>query len=339
MHRVYRGLCAVSLFALAAGQAQAEEVNIYSSRHYDTDNALYDAFTEETGIDINLIEGGGDELIQRLLAEGENSPADILITVDAGRLWRAQEAGLFQPVQSEILEQRVPEHLRHPDGLWFGLSKRARVIIYNTDAGRPDGLDTYEDLADPAFGGMVCIRSSSNIYNQSLLGSIIAADGEEAAEAWVRGLVANFARDPEGNDTAQIEAVASGECAIAVVNTYYVGRFLASDDPGLQAIGQKIGVIFPNQDDRGAHVNLSGAGVLVHAPHREAAVRFLEYLTGDDAQRILAEGNNEYPIVESVAVSGPIAGFGAFVEDQLNAAVIGANNPLALRIADIAGWR
>ncbi len=340
------GLKAVPAFAAAAAcllavgpaLAQSGEVNVYSARHYDTDLTLYDTFTEQTGIEVNLIEGDSDALIERIQAEGANSPADVLITVDAGRLWRADQAGLFQPVESEVLEERVPEHLRHPDGHWFGLSKRARVIIYNEEAGPPEGLDTYEDLADPAYRDMVCTRSSSNIYNQSLLAAIIAAHGEEAATEWAEGLVANFARDPQGNDTAQIEAVAAGECPVAIVNTYYVGRLLGSDDPARQAVGESVGIIFPNQDGRGTHVNISGAGVVTHAPNRDNAVAFLEFLVSDEAQRVFAEGNDEYSVVPSVEVSGPIAEFGSFEEDRVNAAVLGENNPTAVRIADRAGW-
>lgn len=338
---ICRLACAAAL-ALAglAGPALAQGVvNVYSSRHYDTDLALYDTFTEQTGITVNIIEGSGDELIERILAEGANSPADILMTVDAGRLWRAEEAGLFQPVESAILSERVPEHLRHPDGLWFGLSKRARVIYYNLANGAPEGLDTYEDLADPAYADMVCIRSSSNIYNQSLLASIIAADGEAAAEAWAAGVVANFARPPEGTDTSQIRAVAAGECQLAVANTYYLGRLLASDDEADRAVGEQIGVIFPNQDGRGTHVNISGAGVVVTAPHRDNAIAFLEYLTSESAQRLFAEGNNEYPVVADMPVSGPIARFGTFVEDTVNASVLGENNPLAVQIFDRVGWQ
>ena len=326
-------------FGLLAGTALAQgEVNVYSSRHYDTDLALYENFTEQTGITVNLIEGSGDELIERLAAEGANSPADVLITVDAGRLWRADQAGLFQPVDSAVLTERVPDHLRHPDGHWFGLSKRARVIYYNVDDGAPEGLGTYEDLADPAYAGMVCIRSSSNIYNQSILAAMIAAHGEEDAEAWAAGVVNNFARPPEGNDTAQIRAVAAGECPLGVANTYYLGRLLASDNPDDVAVGEQVGVIFPNQGDRGTHVNVSGAGVLVHAPNPEGAVQFLEYLTSESAQTLFAEGNNEYPVVLDVPVSGPIAGLGEFSEDTLNAAVLGENNPDAVRVFDRVGW-
>ena len=323
---------------IAAPASAQDEINLYSSRHYDTDLALYDNFTEQTGITVNLIEGGGSELIERIMAEGENSPADILITVDAGNLWRADQAGLFQPVSSETLEQRIPEHLRHPEGHWFGFSKRARVIYYNAADGAPEGLDDYEDLADPAFADMVCIRSSSNIYNQSLLASIIAAHGEEAAEAWAEAVVGNFARAPEGNDTAQIRAVAAGECPLALANTYYLGRLLGSSDSADVEVGEQVGFVFPNQDGRGTHVNVSGGGVLANAPNPEAAVLFLEYLTSAEAQRMFAEGNNEYPVSVDVEPTGPIASFGTFSEDTLNAAVLGENNPVAVRIFDRVGW-
>jgi iron(III) transport system substrate-binding protein len=324
---------------LATAAAQAQELNIYSSRHYDTDQALYDGFTEETGIAVNLIEAGADELIARLVAEGGNSPADLLITVDAGRLWRADQEGLFQPVSSEVLEERIPGYLQHPDNHWFAFSKRGRVIVYNVADGAPEGLDSYEDLADPAYQDMVCIRSSSNIYNQSLLASIIETEGAEAAEAWAEGVVANFARDPQGNDTAQLRAVAAGECPLGIVNTYYVGRLLGSDDADDRAVGEQLGIIFPNQGDRGTHVNVSGAGVLAAAPNPEAAIAFLEYLTTEAAQTYFASGNNEYPVVEGVEVPGPIASFGTFDEDSVNANALGANNAEAVRIFDRVGWQ
>lgn len=330
---------AVLAALLAASAAQAQELNIYSSRHYDTDQALYDNFTEETGIAVNLIEAGADELIARLVAEGDNSPADLLITVDAGRLWRADQEGLFQPVTSDILEDRIPDYLQHPDNHWFAFSKRGRVIVYNVADGVPEGLDSYEDLADPAYEGMVCIRSSSNIYNQSLLASIIASEGAEAAEAWAEGVVANFARNPEGNDTAQLRAVAAGECPLGISNTYYIGRLLGSDDANDRAIGEQLGVIFPNQGNRGTHVNVSGAGVLAAAPNPDAAIAFLEYLTTADAQTYFASGNNEYPVVDGVMIPGPIASFGTFDEDSVNANALGENNAEAVRIFDRVGWR
>ena len=225
------------IFTVSNGRA-SEELNIYSARHYDTDLMLYERFTEETGIKLNLIEGKSEELLARLAQEGEFSPGDVLLTVDAGRLWRAEEAGLFAPIASPLIEERIPAHLRHPDGLWFGISKRARVVIYNKDAGAPQGLTTYADLADPSLAGQVCVQSSSNIYNISLLASIIAHDGAEAAEAWAEGVVTNFARAPQGNDTAQIRAVAAGECRVGIANTYYVARLMRSDDVADRAVAE-----------------------------------------------------------------------------------------------------
>lgn len=314
-------------------------VNLYSSRHYDTDLALYDNFTAETGIEVNLIEASADALIERIESEGEFSPADILLTVDAGRLWRAEQAGLFAPVESETLEARIPANLRHPAGLWYGLSKRARVIIYDKASGRPEPLATYADLADPAHEGAICIRSSGNIYNVSLMASIIARQGVEAAEAWARGVVANFARPPQGNDTAQIRAVASGECGIAVVNTYYIARLLASEDAQEQAVAEAIGIVFPNQDTTGTHVNISGGGIVATAPNRDNALRFLEYLTSDSAQRYFADGNHEYPVVEDLAGSSALTALGEFDADSLDAAELGEHQAEAIMVFDRAGWK
>lgn len=325
-------------FALAA-RAETKEVNIYSARHYDTDLSLYDRFTEETGIAVNLIEGDSDELIARIEREGKYSPADLLITVDAGRLWRAEEKELFAPVSSEILETRIPEHLRHPDGLWFGLSKRARIIIYTKADGRPEKLETYDDLADPSHKGDICMRSSSNIYNISLLASLIEHEGKEAAENWAKGVVANFAKPAQGNDTANIKAVGAGECRISVVNTYYVGRMLGSDDADTRAAAEKVGLVFPNQNDRGTHVNISGAGVLKDAPNRENAIKFIEFLTGDWAQIAFTELNHEYTAVPGVSDTSPVPGTDKFKEDEINASALGVNQAEAVRIFDRAGWQ
>ena len=325
------------LASIATAADDGKVVNVYSARHYDTDLALYERFEERTGIRVNLIEGGSDGLIERIVNEAEFSPADLLITVDAGRLWRAQQAGVFQAVDSAVLTERIPAHLRDPGGHWFGLSKRARVIVYNKAAGLPDGISRYEDLADPRLVGKVCMRSSGNIYNLSLLGSLIEHNGKESASEWANGVVANFRRQPQGNDTAQLRAVAAGECEVSIANTYYIGRLLGTDDPQERAVVDGLGVLFPNQDDRGAHVNISGAGVTRHAPHRDNAVGFLEYLTGDGAQRLFAEGNNEYAVVGPA--SGPIAALGEFKEDAVNAAVLGANQSQAVKAYDRAGWR
>lgn len=315
---------------------EAGVVNIYSSRHYDTDLALYNDFTEQTGIRVNRIEASADALIERISAEGEFSPADILITVDAGRLWRAEEAGVLSATRSALLEDRIPANLRHPEGLWFGVSKRARVIIYNKENGKPEPLETYEDLADPAHKGKICMRSSSNIYNISLLASIIANDGEDAAQAWAKGVVANLARPPQANDTANIEAVAAGgECEISIANTYYIARMKTAGNPAVD----QIGIVFPNQNDRGTHVNISGAGITAQAPNRDNALRFIEYLTEDSAQTYFANGNNEYPVVDGVAPTAAVIELGQFLEDDINASALGENQAMAVRIFDRAGWQ
>jgi len=318
---------------------EAGEVNVYSGRHYDSDLILFDQFTDETGIKVNYIEAGGDALIERIAQEAEASPADLFITADAGILWRADQRGIFQETDNDALEARVPEQFRHPDGKWFGLSKRARIVIYNKEMGLPEGLETYEDLADPAYRGMICVRSSSNIYNQSLLASIIAHDGAEKAEEWAAGVVANFARKPQGNDTSQIEAVAAGLCRLGVVNSYYTARYIGSDDAAMAAIGDKIELFFPNQEGRGAHVNVSGAGVTKHAPNADNAEKLIAFLLRDESQAAFARGNNEYPIVAGVPAEGPIAAYADFVEDDLPASTLGENQPEAVRIFERVGWQ
>jgi iron(III) transport system substrate-binding protein len=343
--RVFMGagaaMAAVALGRTAPTRAQqpAKVLNLYSSRHYDTDDALYQSFTEKTGVTVKLVEAEADQLIERILSEGANSPADVLMTVDAGRLWRADQQGLFQAVNSNQLKQAIPENLRHPDGLWFGFSKRARVIMYHKDRVNPAQLSTYEALTDAKWRGKVLVRSSTNVYNLSLTGAILAATDARKTEDWARGLVANFARPPEGGDTVQIQAVASGLGDLAISNTYYLARLMKSDKPEEKAAAEKIGVFFPNQRDRGTHVNISGAGVLKAAPNKEAAIQFLEHLSSPEAQAIFALGNNEYPVVRGAAIDPIVAGFGEFKEDTLNAAVFGKNNPEALRIMDKAGWK
>ena len=339
MLRCATAVCLAMGVALPASAQEQEEVNLYSSRHYDVDLALYENFTEQTGIEVNLIEGDADELMARIEMEGANSPADILLTVDAGRLHRAAEMGLFQPIESEVLEERVPENFQHPDDLWFGLSSRARVIFYNEENGVPEGLDSYEDLADPAYAGEICVRSSSNIYNISLLAEMIEVLGEQGAEEWAAGLNSNLAREPEGGDRDQIRAVAAGECDLAVANTYYWGGLAASEDPADQQVAEQTAFIYPNQDEegRGAHLNISGAGVLQNAPNKENAVRFLEYLVRDEAQRIFADGNNEFPIVPSVEPTGPIADYTDFKISPTNVSVYGENAALATEIFDRVG--
>ncbi|NIA69501.1 Fe(3+) ABC transporter substrate-binding protein [Pelagibius litoralis] len=331
---------AVCVAVMGVGlSAQAQEVlNLYSSRHYQTDEALYENFTKETGIEVNRIEGKGDALIERIKSEGANSPADVFLTVDAGRLWRADQAGLFQPIDSAALVANVPASLRHPEGHWFGFSTRARVIYYDKAKVQAGEITSYEDLADPKWKGRICIRSSSNIYNQSLMSSIIAAHGEEAAQDWAEAIVGNLARNPVGGDTDQIRAIGAGECDVAVANTYYFVRLMINPSDKDKGLADKIGWVFPNQGDRGTHVNVSGAGVLKHAPHKEAAVKFLEYLASPAAQRYFADGNNEYPVVSDVEPTPALKSLGDFKSDSLNVAVYGENQPKAQRIFDSIGW-
>jgi len=320
-------------------QGQTQTLNLYSARHYDTDNALYESFTKKTGIKVNLVEAKAEELIERIKSEGANSPADLIITVDAGNLSRAKEAGILQPVSSKVLETAVPASLRDPEGHWFGLSKRARVIVYNKDKVKPSDLSTYEALTDPKWKGRILVRSSNNVYNQSLVGSMLEVNGPQKTEEWARGVVANFARPPEGNDTAQIKAVAAGQGDIAIANSYYVARLLKSDKPEDKAIAQKIGVFFPNQNERGAHVNISGGGVVKTAPNKEGAIKFLEYMVSPEAQEIFAKSNYEYPVLEGAALDPVVASLGQFKADATNAAAFGKNNPEALKIMDRAGWK
>jgi len=318
----------------ADATAKQGQVNIYSSRHYNTDDQLYDGFTETTGISINLIEGKDDELIERIKSEGANSPADILITVDAGRLWRAAQADIFAPVESQVLEEKIPENLQDPENLWFGYSKRARVIVYNKDKVDPSQLSTYEDLADPKWKDKFIVRSSSNIYNQSLVAGMIEEEGEAATGDWIKGLVANFARSPQGNDTSQIEDVAAGVADLTLANTYYLARY--ADNP---EVFDKVGIFFPNQSDRGTHVNISGAGLLKNAPNQENAIAFLEYLASPEAQEFFALGNNEYPVVEGTPLNPVVEGFGEFKDDTTNVSSYGKNNADAVKIMDLSGWK
>ncbi len=338
IRRLGAGVAGIAI-AVTAAAAGAAELNLYSSRHYSTDEALYDNFTKATGIKINRIEGKGDALIERIKSEGANSPADVFLTVDATRLWRADAAGLFQPTSSSELQKRVPENLRHPDGHWFGFSTRARLIYYDKAKIKPGEINSYEDLADPKWKGKVCIRKSSNVYNLSLLSSIIAAKGEAEAEKWAKGVVANFAREPVSGDTNQLRGIGSGECEIAVGNSYYFVRLLTKPKDKDKGLADKIGWVFPNQGDRGTHVNVSGGGVLKHAPNREAAVKFLEYLASDEAQKYFSDGNNEYPVVAGIAPASAVVGLGDFKADLIDVAVFGPSQPMAQKIFDRAGWK
>jgi iron(III) transport system substrate-binding protein len=332
-------LAASALAVLATPAAAAEVVNIYNSRHYGTDQQLWDGFTKATGIEVNVVDGTHEQLIQRMQSEGANSPADVFITVDAGRLAQASGLGLLQPIESETLEARIPENLRDPDGLWYGLAKRARVLVYAKERVDPSQLSTYEALAEPELKGKVLVRSSTNVYNLSLVGSILAANGPAATETWCEGLVANFARPPEGGDTDQLKAVAAGVGDVAISNTYYLARLKASAKPDEQAIGEQLAVFFPNQGDRGTHVNVSGAGVLKTAPHQDNAVKLIEYLSSPEAQRYFADVSFEYPANPEVAPHPVLAEFGEFKQDPLNPALYAKNSAEAAMITDRCGWR
>ena len=314
-----------------------EELNLYSSRHYDTDERLYSDFTEQTGITINRIEGKADELLARMEAEGANSPADLLLTVDTSRLKRAKDMNLLQPIESEVLEQRVPSNLQDDDNAWFGLSQRARIIFYNKDT-VTEPPQTYLDLADPAYKGQICIRSSSNSYNQTLLAAIVTHEGEEAATEWAEGVVENMARAPQGGDTDQLRGIVSGECDIAVSNSYYFARALRTDVEGVSAEINKIGWIWPDQEGNGAHMNLSGGGVAANAPHPENAVKFLEYLASDSAQKYFSDGNDEFPVVEGVELAPSVEKLGEFKPDDVNLTDVAENIATAQKIFNSVGW-
>jgi iron(III) transport system substrate-binding protein len=329
---------AALLLGTAAPAFADGELNLYSSRHYDTDERLYSDFEDATGITINRIEGNADELSARMAAEGINSPADILITVDTSRLERAKDMGLLQSIDSDVLEAAVPANLQDTENQWFGFSQRARVIFYDkADVTNPPM--TYLDLADPAYADLVCIRSSTNTYNQTLLASIIENHGEDVARTWAQGVVDNMARDPQGGDTDQLRGIVSGECEISVSNTYYFARALRRDVDGLSDSIDMIGLQWPSQDGEGAHMNLSGAGVAAHAPNRDNAIAFLEYLASDQAQQYFSAGNDEFPAVEGVALSVEVAALGDFTADDVSLSAVAKQLPLALEIFNDVGWK
>jgi len=330
----------LALTGLFAVSASAQELNLYSSRHYQTDEALYSGFTKATGIKLNRIEAGEDPLIARIRNEGASSPADVLVTVDAGRLWRAEQMGLFQPIQSKVLAERLPANMIASGNQWFGFSARARVIVYNKAGVNPADVQNYEDLANPKLKGKVCTRSGGHIYNLSLMSALIEHNGEAKAEQWAKGVVDNFARAPKGGDTDQIKAVASGECGVAISNSYYYVRLMKSNNPEDQKVIAATGLIWPNQKTTGTHMNISGAGVIKTAKNKDAAIKFLEYLTGNEAQTYFAEGNNEWPVVKGAALNNKaLASLGTFRMDTLNIGVLGKHQPAAQKIFDRVGYK
>ncbi len=334
-------LASVALAACSASDEKAAQavVNLYTARHYDSDLALYDQFTKETGIKINRIEGKPDQLVARMKAEGENSPADLFIASDAGALWRAQEAGLFQPVRSEALAARVPANLREPDGNWYGFTRRARVVAYDPAKVKLDEIDDYAELASPRFKGRICVRSSDSVYNLSLVGALIEAWGPDKAGAWAKGIVANMARPPEGGDRDQIRAVAAGVCDIAITNSYYYIRMASGEDAGDRAIAEKVKLAFPSLDGQGAHVNISGAGVARHAPNKANAIRLLEFFASAETQTHIATHNNEFPASPDVPAPAPVDGYAGFTAHPMNVAAFARRQSEAQSVMSAAGWR
>ncbi|HSV29088.1 MAG TPA: Fe(3+) ABC transporter substrate-binding protein [Candidatus Omnitrophota bacterium] len=334
-------LLGLGFAALVAGNtaAEAAEVNLYSARKDHLIKPLLDQFTAATGIKVNLLSAGEDQLIERMKSEGANSPADVLLTTDVARLHKARVEGLLQPATSPAIDKNIPARFRDPQGYWHGLSARARVVFYAKDRVKPAELSTYEDLADPKWKGKICVRSSSSVYNQSLLAGIIAINGPEKAEAWAKGIVDNMARKPQGGDRDQISAVAAGQCDIAIANTYYFGEMLKSAKPEEKAAAEKVALFWPNQQGRGAHINISGAGVAKSAKNKAEAIKLIEFLSSVEAQRFYAEANNEFPVNPAVQPSGLVASWGAFKAEDIPVAMLGENNPQAVRIFDRVGWR
>jgi iron(III) transport system substrate-binding protein len=333
-------LLALALVAsLSAPAAAAQELNLYSARHYPSDDLLYEGFEKATGITLNVLEGDAPQLLARMKAEGRNSPADVFLTVDAGNLWLAEKENLFQPVNTPLLNSRIPAALKNPKGLWFGYSTRARLIFVNPRKVDPKLVPTYESLADPKLKGQICMRSSSAVYNLSLLGGMIARVGAAKAEAWVKGVVANFARPPQGADTTLLMSTAVGECGLTIANHYYYVRLLNSRVPAEQNAARALAFVTPNQATSGTHVNISGAGLLASARHKEAGIKFLEYLASDEAQKIFSSANYEFPAASSAPRAPELAPFGTFKTDPTNVSTYGLNQANAQMIFDRAGWR
>jgi iron(III) transport system substrate-binding protein len=315
------------------------EVNLYTSRHYETDNDLYTAFTKETGIKVNVVKGDENELIERLSREGQATQGDLFLTSDAGRLFWAKNKNLLQPVESKTLSENVPQNLRDKDNQWFGLTKRARVIVYSKDRVKPSELSTYEDLTSPKWKGKVLVRPAEAVYNQSLLASFIALNGEEKAKTWSKGIVSNLARNPQGNDRDQAKAIVAGEGDVAIMNTYYIGVMLHSTDPEEVKVAKQVGVFFPNQATNGTHINISGIGLTKYAKNKENAVKLMEYLSSKEAQGKFAEANFEYPVNKNVEPSELLKSWGTFKSQELNLSELGEKNAEAVKLLNEVGWK
>ena len=319
-------------------QVQKQEITLYTHRHYESDKVVFEKFEQETGIKINVVKASADELIQKLESEGKQSPADLLLTVDAGRLVRAKNKGLLQSVNSKVLDSTIPSYLKDEENKWFGLTKRARIIAYSKERVQPEELTTYEALTESKWKDKILIRASNNIYNQSLLASIIANNGKTAAKTWAEGMVTNFARVPKGNDRDQIKAILAGEGDLAIVNTYYIGKLLNSKNPVEVNAANAVGLFFPNQDNRGTHINISGIGVTKYAPNKANAIKFIEYLVSKEVQEIFAQTNYEYPVNALANTSELLTSWGNFKEDHLPLAKLGELNKAAVITFDEVAW-
>ncbi len=334
-------LLSVSILVLSActlGVDHDNSITLFTQRHYDTDQVLFDRFTEQTGIAVNVVSAGGDELMNRLETEGADTAADVLLMADVGRLHLATERGLLQTVNSPTLNANIPANFREPEGYWFGLTLRARILVYHPDRVSPSELSTYQALTEPAWQGRVVTRTSTNLYSQSFTASLIAVYGEEEARTFVRGLVTNLAHPPRGNDRDQAKQVMNGEADVAIMNTYYMGRMLNSADPFEREVAQTLALFFPNQETTGTHVNLSAAGVTRHANNVEGAIQFLEFLSGLEAQGLFASANYEYPVNEAVEIDPLVASWGAFKPQEINLALLGVHARQAVIIMDEEGW-
>src|SRR5690606_14699851 len=331
-------LAAAFAVSVTATPALSDEVNLYSSRQESLIRPILDEFEKDTGIKVNVV-FAKEGTLERLKAEGDNSPADAVLTVDDSQLAAHKAAGVLQPIPSEGLDSNIPSHFRDRAGEWYGVSARSRVIFYAKDRVDPSELSTYEDLADPKWKGRICVRSSSHAYNQSLLAAMIVHDGAEAAEKWANGVKDNLARKPQGGDRDQLKAVAAGECDIAIVNTYYYGGLQNSKDPEEVAVTEKVALFWPNQDGRGAHVNVSGAGVTKSAKNKDAAIRLIEYLSEDKAQEFYASTNYEFPVKADVELDETVAGWGEFKMDEVSLGKVADAQAEAVKIFDRAGWR
>lgn len=330
---------ALSTLVLASSLFAANEVNVYSHRHYDTDKQLFQMFEDKTGIKVNVVKAKASALIKRIESEGAKSPADVLITVDAGRLYQAKQKDILQSINSDYLTKNISANLRDKDNKWFALTKRSRVAVYRVGSDVEKQLKTYEDLADPKFKGKIMVRSSNNIYNQSLMAAMIAHHGEQKALEWAKGVVANMARTPKGNDRYQVKAIANGIGDIAIANTYYIGKMVDNKEVAQAQAVKKVKILFPKFENGGTHINVSGAGVAKYAPNKENAIKFVEFLASPDAQELFAKGNFEYPVLKGVKASDIVSSWGTFEDDTISINTLGQNNAKAVKIFDQAGWR